>query len=115
MTTSEMLDEIFENLKAEISADEAQADKVNDVLLRSKINSAFREVKRARKYPSYYSDVQIEDDMQNFYSNIESLARYDYNQVGAEGMSQYNADGANIHYIDRNKYFYGVYPIARKG
>ena len=108
-----MLDEIFENLKAEILADEAQADLFSESLLKSKINGAYREVRAARKYPTTYDEGYIENDMLNFYSNIESIARYDYNAVGSEGMSSYAADGASIHYKDRDKYFYGVYPIAR--
>lgn len=109
-----MLSEIFENLKSEILADVAQADLFSEPLLRTKINSAYREVKRARNYPKSYTDAQIEEDMANYYSNIEDLARYDYNAVGSEGMTQYSADGASIHYKDRDKLFYGIYPIGRK-
>lgn len=108
-----MIDEIFENLKAELLADEAQADKVNDALLKSKIMSAYRDVKKARRYPSAYSEERIDMDMEDFYSSVEAIARYDYNQVGAEGQSQYSADGTSIHYIDRDKLFYGVYPFAK--
>lgn len=113
MTTYEMLDEIFENLKAEIGADEAQADKLNESLLKSKIQGAFRDVKRARNYPKSCSPEWINEDMLDYYSNIESIARYDYNSVGSEGLSSYSADGTSIHYNDRDKLFYGVYPIAR--
>ena len=109
----EMLDEIFENLKAEILADEAQADLISENLLRKKIESAYREVKRARNYPKSYSEAQIEEDMCNYLPNIEEIARYDYNSVGAEGLKSYAADGTSIHYNDRDKLFYGVYPIAR--
>lgn len=108
-----MVDEIFENLKAEILADEAQADLMSENLLRKKIESAYREVKRARNYPKTYSEAQIEEDMREFFSNIEDIARYDYNSVGSEGLSSYSADGTSIHYKDRDKLFYGVYPIAR--
>ena len=113
MSIYEMLDEIFQNLKEEISADEAQADKVNEVLLKSKINAAFRDVKKARNYPKSYSQDAIDADMLDYYSTIEALARYDYNQVGAEGQTQYSGDGTSIHYLDRDKLFYGVYPISR--
>lgn len=109
----EMLDEIFENLKVEILADEAQADLISENLLRKKIESAYREVKKARNYPKSYTEAQIEADMHDFYSNIEDIARYDYNGVGAEGLSSYAADGTSIHYKDRDKLFYGVLPIAR--
>ena len=108
-----MQNEIFETLKAEILADDAQADLFSETLLRSKIASAYREVKAARKYPSSYSESQIDADMENFYSNVEEIARFDYNAVGSEGMSSYSADGTSIHYKDRDKLFYGVYPIAR--
>lgn len=109
----EMLDEIFENLKAEILADEAQADLISENLLRKKIESAYREVKRARNYPKSYTDAQIEEDMREFFPNIEDIARYDYNSVGAEGLASYSADGTSIKYNDRDKLFYGVLPIAR--
>lgn len=108
-----MVDEIFENLKAEILADEAQADLMSENLLRKKIESAYREVKRARNYPKTYSEAQIEEDMREYFSNVEDIARYDYNSVGSEGLSSYSADGTSIHYKDRDKLFYGVYPIAR--
>lgn len=113
MTTNEMLEEIFENLKLEILADVPQADLFNETLLRSKINGAYREVLQARNYPSTYSAERIESDIVRFYSNIQNLARYDYNAVGSEGLSNYSADGTSIHYKDRNKYFAGVLPIAR--
>lgn len=113
MTTNEMLTEIYENLKSEILADEAQADKFSEPLLHSKVNGAFREVKKARRYPHTYSESQIEYDILDYYSNIESLARYDYNKIGAEGLESYSADSTTIHYDDRNKYFYGVYPVSR--
>lgn len=108
-----MLDEIFENLKTEILADEAQADLLSENLLKTKIKSAYREVQRARNYPKSYTDAQIEQDMLNYQTNIEDIARYDYNSVGAEGLSSYSGDGTSIHYKDRDKLFYGVYPIAR--
>lgn len=113
MTLNDMLAEIFENLKIEMSADDSQSDKVNESLLKVKVDGAFRDVRRARNYPKHYSEAQIEADLVNYYSNIEALARYDYNKVGAEGQSSYSADGTSIHYLDRNKLFSGVYPISR--
>ena len=113
MTKDELLNEIFDNLKNEILADEAQADILSETLLRTKISSAYREVKRARNYPRTYSEALIEEDMENYYSNIEAIARYDYNSSGSEGMSSYSSDGTAIQYKDRDKLFAGVYPIAR--
>ena len=42
MTTQDMLDELFEELKSEIMADVAQADLFSETLLRSKIKGAYR-------------------------------------------------------------------------
>lgn len=113
MTIQNMLDEIFENLKAEILADVPQADLFNENLLRSKINGAYRDVVMARKYPSTYTEDRIASDAMHYYSVIENLARYDYNTVGSESLSSYSADGTSLHFADRNKFFAGVYPISR--
>lgn len=113
MTKNEMLDEIFENLKVEINADDSQSDKVNEPLLRLKVEGAYRDVKRARNYPTYYAESWVENDMLKYYPNIESVARYDYNKVGAEGQSTYSADGTSIQYLSRDSLFRGVYPISR--
>ena len=61
MTINDMLDEIFENLKSEIVADEPQADLLSENLLRSKVMGAYRDVVRARKYPKTYTESQIEE------------------------------------------------------
>lgn len=113
MTTYEMLEKIFEDLKQQILADEAQANIFSESLLRAKIDRAYREVKRARNYPKHYAESWIEEDMLNYYSNIEAIAEYDYGSVGAEGMSSYSSDGTSIHYKNRNELFSGVYPISR--
>lgn len=82
-------------------------------ILALKVSNAYREVKMARNYPKSYTEEAISEDMMNFYSNIKSIAMYDYNKVGAEGQTQYSADGESIHYLDRNKLFGGIVPIAR--
>jgi len=110
---NELVESIFTNLKEEILADVAQADLLSENLLKAKIESAYRAVKQVRKYPNTYTEAQIEEDMQNFRSNIEEIARYDYNAVGSEGLASYSSDGTSLRYRDRDKLFYGVYPIAR--
>ena len=115
MTTQDMLDELFEEIKSEIMADVAQADLFSETLLRSKIKGAYREVVRARRYPKRYTEADIEDDIVNYYSNIKDLAMYDYSAVGSEGLSSYSADGTSIHYKDRKQCFSGIYPIPTVG
>ena len=82
-------------------------------ILTLKVNNAYREVKMARNYPATYTDSMITADMLNYYSNIRAIALYDYNKIGAEGQTQYSADGESIHYLDRDKLFVGIVPIAR--
>ena len=108
-----MLEEIFEELKAELV--ETEGDKFNATLLRSKINSAYRDVKAARKYPLSYTEAMIEREMENYYSQVREIALFDYTQIGSEGQTQYSQDGVSIHYVDRNKLFYGVLPFATRG
>lgn len=93
--------------------EETIPDEVNKEVLASKVRNAIREVKRARKYPSHYTEEMINEDLENYISNIEGLALYDYNQVGAEGESSHNESGVNRTWKSRNTNFNGIIPIAR--
>ena len=105
-----MIREIVEELKIEIEASEG--DRFNPTLLESKVKNAYREVKTARKYPKSWSEAAIENDMEDYYSQVRDLAMYDYNQIGAEGQTSYSQDGVSVHYVERNKLFAGVLPLA---
>ena len=104
---------MIENIIEELTTELQNEVDFNVDILRLKVNNAYREVKQARNYPSSYTDSMKESDMENFYTNIKAIALYDYNKVGAEGQTQYSADGESIHYVDRNKMFAGILPIAR--
>lgn len=104
-----MIESIIEELTTEL---QNEVD-FNVDILRLKVSNAYREVKQARNYPKSYTESMITNDMDNFYTNVKAIALYDYNKVGAEGQTQYSADGESIHYVDRNKMFFGIIPIAR--
>jgi len=104
---------MIESIIAELTIELQNETDFNASILTLKVNNAYREVKQARNYPKSYTEEMITDDMMNYYSNVKAIALYDYNKVGAEGQTQYSADGESIHYIDRNKMFAGVLPIAR--
>lgn len=104
---------MIENIIEELTIELQNEVDFNVDILRLKVQNAYREVKQARNYPSSYTDSMKESDMENFYTNIKAIALYDYNKVGAEGQTQYSADGESIHYVDRNKMFAGILPIAR--
>ena len=82
-------------------------------ILTGKVVNAIREVKRARKYPSFYTSEQIDTDMYEYYSNIRNIALYDYNTVGSEGQQSHSENGISRSYIDRNSLFNGILPLTR--
>ena len=108
MTLEEMRAEVLSDLIGELNSDES----FNRALLESKVKNAFREVKAARKYPKTFTDEMIAEDMENYISNIYSLALYDYNRSGVEETSSYQGNGETRSYIERNKLFSGIIPIG---
>lgn len=105
-----MLEEIIEELKAELM--ETEGDKFNETLLRSKVKSAYRDIKTYKRFPDGMSEAQIETEMIKYYSNVLGLSLYRYNKIGAEGQTQYSQDGVSVHYEDEAVYYYGVLPYA---
>lgn len=102
-----------QELVADLSA-ELEADKMfSQQLLISKIRSAIREVKKARKYPSSYTGEQIERDIYEYYINIRNIALFDYNQIGGEFQESNSEPGSSRTYMDRNKLFRGIAPISQ--
>lgn len=102
--------EIVADLTAELSITD---ENFNENLLLSKVRNALREVKKARKYPSYYTESQIDKDMYDYYSNIRNIALYDYNLIGAEGQTASNENGTSRSYEDRDKYFSGIISLSK--
>lgn len=82
----------------------------NPVVLASKVRNAIREVSLRRNYSaSTYTDDQIETDLyNNYYSVIVNVARYDYNQIGAEGQTSHSENGVNRTWKDRDSLFGSV-------
>ena len=101
--------EIMEDLKAELSLDPT----FNETLLLPKVKNALREVKRARKYPSYYTEEQIQSDMYDYFSNIWNIALYDYNQIGAEYEESHSENSVSRSFVERDKLFAGIIPLSR--
>lgn len=107
-----MLEEIFEELKAELL--ETEGDKFNETLLRSKIKSAYRSIQSAAElYTEEMSEASIEREMEKYYSNVYELSLYRYNKVGAEGLTQYSQDGVSQHYEDEKELYHGVRPYVK--
>ena len=106
-------EDVFESLKTELEITEGS--RFNEVLLRSKVDNAYREVQTARSYPASYTEAAIERDMENYYTQVRSRALYDYNAIGSEYQTSFSEDGSSIHYASRDSLFAGVLPIAKRG
>ena len=110
----EMEISLEEEIIADLTAELQITDKnFNPALLLSKVRNALREVKKARKYPDYYTEEQITADMYEYYSNIRSLALYDYAQIGAYGEESHSENSTSRSWMDRSKCFAGVVPLSR--
>lgn len=108
-TVDEMKNAIIDELSIELKGDPSFSDE----LIAIKVDNAVREVKRARRYPAYYTDEMIESDLINYCSNIHDIALFDYNQIGIEFQSASSENGESRTFVDRNSLFRGVIPLAR--
>lgn len=105
----QLQEELMADLIEELSSD----DTFNESLLKVKVKNAIREIMSARAYPEYYTNEQIEKDLARYYSNIRKLALYDYNTIGAEFETSHNENSTSRSWVDRNKIFNGVLPLAK--
>lgn len=103
-----LVNEILEDLTTELGLAEAS----DIAVLTSKIQNAYREVKRTRNYQSSHTQEFIDRDMENFYSNIRELALYDFNQVGAEGQTNHQENGTGRVWKDRRECLNGVFAFC---
>lgn len=106
----ELQEEILNDLKIELQND---AD-FSESILEVKVKNAIREIKSARNYPNSYTDEMIEKDLEtNYYSTIVNLARYDYNQIGAEGEVNHSEGDVSRSWVDRKEFFNGIAPFVK--
>ena len=109
MSQDELKEELMFDLTEELNIDE----NFNPKLLEKKVLGAIKEVNTARKYPKSYDEDRINSDLEGYYSQIRSIALYDYNMIGVEGQTSSNENGVSRVYVNRNSLFNGVKPIAR--
>ena len=102
-------DEIIADLTLELKDEPTFS---SDKLIQKVIN-AIREVKRARKYPTNYTTEMIDKDLYEYYSNIRNISLYDYNQIGIEFQTTSSENGVSRAYMDREKLFSGIIPLAK--
>lgn len=100
---------IVESLSHELSGEAG----FNSSILEEKVSNAIQEVVDTRRYPAYYSERQIEKDLFRFQSKIRNIALYDYNTSGAEFQNSHSENGISRTFVNREKLFGGIIPIAR--
>ena len=105
----EMVQEIMDELTEEL---EATDDQFNATLLSLKVIGAYREVRKARKYPSYYTEAEIESDMNQFYDVCRNVALYDYNTIGMEWQKINKENQVSREFVRRTSLLSGVLPLA---
>jgi len=103
--SSEIADEISKTMISEPTFDKAA--------LCEKVENAIEEVKEARNYPHYYTDLAIDEDLRRLKSKIKRLALYDYNQIGAEFQTSDSENSISRTWVEREKLFNGILPICR--
>ena len=104
----DIMNEVFEELHSELDID--NPDDENKLL--NKVKNAVREVRNRRNYPSHFTENDIQEDLEMLYSNIYSLALYDYNQIGVEGQTSHSENGETRTWKDREDCLRGVFAWA---
>ena len=104
----DIMNEVFEELHSELDIDNPEDE--NKLL--NKVKNAVREVRNRRNYPSHFTENDIQEDLEMLYSNIYSLALYDYNQIGVEGQTSHSENGESRTWKDREDCLRGVFAWA---
>ena len=80
------------------------------------VNKVIEEVIQARKYRDRgYSDERIEVDLANYRSQIYNISEYDFTHIGGAWETSHSENSINRTWIERNKLFAGIIPLAKSG
>lgn len=104
-----MVQELIVDMTSEL---EPTDDQFNATLLTLKVIGAYRDVRNARKYPSYYTEEETESDMEQFYPIVRAVALYDYNTIGIEWQKTNKENQVSREFIRRSSLFAGVIPLS---
>ena len=111
MTADEMKNYIISVLAPELRV--TDGNKFSEELLSIKVELVLSEARTKRRYPEGYSEASILADMEPYLATFANVARYDYQKLGAEAMSNYTGDGTTMNYISRDKLWGTWIPISR--
>ena len=108
MNLDSLRTEIISSLEKRLSGEPSwNIDVMTDM-----VNDAIEEVKKARRYPSTYTQAQIDVDLYSYKSQIKKICIYDFNRDGAEGQNIHSENNVYRGFEDRKKCFAGILPIS---
>lgn len=107
----ELLKELMEELGLEL--EEELHGSSDEVLLFSKIKSAYLSVKRKRNYQDHHTQDFIDEDMKSMHDIIKELAIYDWNHVGGEGETSHSENGTSRTWHPRNDILAAIVPFVQ--
>jgi len=81
-------------------------------ILEQLIREAIQDVRTTRKYPSSWTEDQIEEDLENYKQVVIKLAMYDYVKEGADFETQNNENGETRTYVKRESLLADVIPFV---
>lgn len=111
INTTVFEEELKTDLSAEIAASGAE---VLTNVLSVKVKAVVRELLSIREYEnSGMTDKEIEADIERYYTQCMNVARYDYNQLGAEGEDSHSENGISRKYVSRGNLWAGVVSFAK--
>lgn len=85
-------------------------------VMQVKVKAVVRELISMRNYElSGMTDEEATVDLNRWYTQCLNVARYDYNQLGAEGEESHSENGISRKYVERERLWAGVIPFARVG
>lgn len=80
------------------------------------VNKVVGEVSQARKYRDRgYTDEMTEKDLINYKAQIYNISEYDFLHIGGAWETNHSENSINRTWIERNKLFAGIKPLAKIG
>ena len=111
VNTTVFEEELNNDLTAELTG--SGVDVLASVLA-VKVKAVVRELLSIRGYEnSGMTDEEIEADIERYYTQCMNVARYDYNQLGAEGEDSHSENGISRKYVSRGNLWAGAVPFAK--
>lgn len=111
VNTTSFETELNTDLSAELTGSGVE---VLDGVLSVKVKAVVRELLNIRSYEnSGMTDEEIEADIERYYTQCMNVARYDYNQLGAEGEDSHSENGISRKFVERGRLWAGVVPYAK--